>query len=388
MTKKGDEIRFLLQGRIDSDNASAVEQDIMATLEGGENLPLVLDAQDLKYISSSGLRRLLRVRKKHPDVVIENVGSDVYEILDMTGFTQMMTVKKAYRTIDITGCPEIGRGANGVIYRIDRDNVVKVFSKDNALDEIMRERELARNALILGIPTAISYDVVKVGDYYGSVFELLDAIPFNRIIAEDPSKVDWCVAESVKLLKKIHSIHVPEGKLPKTMTKFMTWVRRIKEYIPEEPYERLCELVAAIPEDNRLLHNDFHTGNLMLLDDEVLLIDMETISSGNIIFEFATMYASYMGFSEFDPENAMSFLGYDHKTSARIFRRSLELYFETDDRGRLEYIEDKVRLVGYVRMLDHTLRHKGIQSSEGRRAVDFWKEKIVSGLDRVDTLKI
>ena len=130
MTKKGDEIRFLLQGRIDSDNASAVEQDIMATLEGGENLPMILDAQDLKYISSSGLRRLLRVRKKHPDVVIENVGSDVYEILDMTGFTQMMTVKKSYRTIDITGCPEIGRGANGVIYRIDRDNVVKVFSKD------------------------------------------------------------------------------------------------------------------------------------------------------------------------------------------------------------------------------------------------------------------
>lgn len=69
-------------------------------------------------------------------------------------------------------------------------------------------------ALILGIPTAISYDVVKAGNCYGSVFELLNARSFAAILAKEPEKLDWCVAEYVKMLRLIHSTVVPAGKLP------------------------------------------------------------------------------------------------------------------------------------------------------------------------------
>ena len=69
-------------------------------------------------------------------------------------------------------------------------------------------------ALILGIPTAISYDVVKVGDSYGSVFELLNARSFSKILATEPDKMDWCVKEYTEMLKKIHGTVVPKGKLP------------------------------------------------------------------------------------------------------------------------------------------------------------------------------
>ncbi|MBR0085199.1 MAG: hypothetical protein IJL97_01480, partial [Lachnospiraceae bacterium] len=71
-------------------------------------------------------------------------------------FTEMMTVEKAYRVVSVEGCEEIGRGANGTIYRIDRDNVVKVYNNADALEDIQHEREVAKLALILGIPTAIS----------------------------------------------------------------------------------------------------------------------------------------------------------------------------------------------------------------------------------------
>ncbi len=115
-----------LTGRIDSNNAAAVEQDILKQLEGFEG-QVVLEAQNLEYISSAGLRVILRLKKNWPDLKITGVNSDVYEILDMTGFTEMMTVEKAYRVVSVEGCEEIGRGANGTIYRIDQDNVVKVY---------------------------------------------------------------------------------------------------------------------------------------------------------------------------------------------------------------------------------------------------------------------
>ena len=108
----------------------------------------------------------------------------------MTGFTELMTVEKAYRRVSVDGCEIVGEGANGTVYRIDGDNVVKVYKDANALDEIQKERELARLALVLGIPTAISYDVVRVGDSYGSVFEMLDARSFSKILAEHPEKME------------------------------------------------------------------------------------------------------------------------------------------------------------------------------------------------------
>ena len=120
----------------------------------------------------------------------------------MTGFTEMMAVEKAYRVVSVEGCEEIGRGAKGTIYRIDQDNVVKVYNNPSALDDIQHEREVAKLALILGLPTAISYDVVRVGDSYGSVFELLNASAFSLILASEPEKMDWCVKEYVALLKK------------------------------------------------------------------------------------------------------------------------------------------------------------------------------------------
>ena len=159
-----------LTGRIDSNNAAQIEKEIYGQLPEGENIPIVLDMENLEYISSAGLRVILRIKKTYPDLKITGVNSEVYEILDMTGFTEMMTVEKAYRVVSVEGCEEIGRGANGTIYRIDQDNVVKVYNNADALSDIQHEREVAKLALILGIPTAISYDVVKVGESYGSSF--------------------------------------------------------------------------------------------------------------------------------------------------------------------------------------------------------------------------
>ena len=71
-----------LEGRIDSGNAAAVENEISEAIKEKSPSVLVLDAEGLDYISSAGLRVILRLRKKHPDLRIINVKSDVFEILD------------------------------------------------------------------------------------------------------------------------------------------------------------------------------------------------------------------------------------------------------------------------------------------------------------------
>ncbi|MBQ9420322.1 MAG: anti-sigma factor antagonist [Lachnospiraceae bacterium] len=375
-----------LIGRIDSNNAPAVEAEIQQALGSTERDELVIDAEELEYISSAGLRVILHLRKTHKELSIINVKPEVYEVLDMTGFTEMMPVRKAYRQVSIEGCEVIGKGANGTLYRIDKDNVVKVYHDADALEDIQHERETARLALVLGIPTAISYDVVRVGDSYGSVFEFLNARSFSKLIAEEPDKLDWCVQEYVELLKKIHDTRVKKGALPDMRDTALGWAKFMKDYLPEAYGDKLLRLFEAVPEDLHMIHGDYHTKNLVLQNDEVLLIDMDTLAVGNRIFELGSMFNAYIGFSEMDHEEVKRFQGFDQETANVFWRKSLELYLGTTDEEKIREVEDKARIVGYTRMIRRSIRRHGLEIEAKRIEIDHWKAELMDLLDRYDTL--
>ena len=210
-TYKGD-FAIALQGQIDTANAAAVEESIKNLLEGQEVTLLVLDAQNLRYISSAGLRVLLRLLKSGKKLKMVNVSPEVYEILEVTGFSEMITVEKAFREVSIEGCEIIGQGSNGIVYRLNPETIVKVYRNADALEEMQREREISRKAFVLGIPTAIPYAVVRVGDKFGTVFELLNARSITKLILAEPEKLDEFVAVFVDTLKLIHNTAVQPGR--------------------------------------------------------------------------------------------------------------------------------------------------------------------------------
>ncbi len=381
-----EKITIGLEGRIDSGNAADIENEINDAMKEKNPSAIVLDAEDLEYISSAGLRIILRLRKKHPDLSIINVKSDVYEVFEMTGFTEMMKVEKAYRKVSVEGCEEIGRGANGSIYRIDKDNVVKIYNNPDALDEIQHEREVARLALILGIPTAISYDVVKVGDSYGSVFELLNAKSFSKILQNEPDKIDWCVDEYVKMLKRIHSTEVPAGKLPDMKETVLSWAKFMQDYLPEESGKKLLAMVEAVPHDDHMIHGDYHTKNLELQDDEVLLIDMDTLAVGHPIFELGSMFNAYRGFFEIDHDAILSFQGFSYETAEKFWYKTLAKYLETNDEAVIRSVEDKARIVGYTRLIRRSIRRGGLENKDRKAEIDLWTKELIELLDKTDTL--
>ena len=85
-----------------------------------------------------------------------------------------MEIRKVYRIVSLADCELIGQGANGKVYRYDQENILKVYTNTDALPLIEHERELSRAAFVLGIPTAIPYDVVQIAEGgYGTVYEML-----------------------------------------------------------------------------------------------------------------------------------------------------------------------------------------------------------------------
>jgi len=380
------ELRYELPTRLDTNNAEEVLESLKATGAFGHEGTVVLDAAHTAYVSSAGLRVILRLMKS-THVRIDDVLSEVYDVFEMTGFTEMVEVRKALRSVSVEGCEVIGTGANGTVYRIDPETIVKVYAKPDALPEIKRERELARRAFVMGVPTAIPYDVVRVGDLYGSVFELLNAKSFDQLLVEGEMSVDDVAQESAEILHQMHDNVVTDGLLPDCREELLDKLPRLEGSIGPDALDRLRSLLEAMPACKHMLHGDFHVKNVMVQAGESLLIDMDTLCVGDPIFEFAGMYRPYVSFPEADPGNLEIFFGLPDAVGRQIWEKTLRRYFADQDDAFLAQVTERARLLADVHMLT-SFCPKAATSERAQRFVEYYAPDLEELLPRVDALAL
>lgn len=93
-TKNGSILSLAVEGRLDTTTAPRLEAELRQSIGGVERLELDLAA--LEYISSAGLRVLLSARKvmnRQGEMVLRNVNETVMEILEVTGFSDILTIE-------------------------------------------------------------------------------------------------------------------------------------------------------------------------------------------------------------------------------------------------------------------------------------------------------
>lgn len=375
-----------LEGTIDSTNAPGIGEKLQDLLAQTPHKALVLDVGAVKYLSSAGLRVILSVRKREAEMRIVNASAEVYDIFEMTGFTEMLPIERTYRALSVEGCEVIGHGAKGTVYRYNEDTAVKVYKKKDSLPAIRRERELARRAFVLDIPTAISYEIVRVGDSFGSVFELINAKSYSTLLLEQPERFDVLVEEYSSLLRKIHATKVRPGELPDVRDYARSWVACAAPYLPQQDIQKLYRLVDEAPDTQTMLHCDYHTNNVLLQNGETILIDMDTLSHGHPVFELANIYLAHIGFGADDPAVVERFLGLPYELARRIWYTFLPRYLGTDDPAVLAEVERKAQLLSTVRLLRHTVRRMKEQTDAERRIIDRCCRDIRELLPTIGTL--
>ena len=380
-----DILYIALEGRVDASNAAEAEQKVFEIKNANPGKHVVLDAEKLEYISSAGLRVILKLRREVPKLAIINVSPEVFEIFDMTGFTEMVTIEKAYPRMSVEGCAFIAKGANGAVYRYDDETILKTYFAKDALPEIKQERENARRAFVLGINTAIPYGIVRVGDSYGTVTELLKATSVTELIRDNPQDLSLPAKYYVDMLKSIHAIQVDDGEVPDMKETALNWAEFVSQHIPEDQGKKLRELIQAVPKRNTLMHGDYHTNNIMVQNGEPLLIDMDTLCMGHPVFELGSMFNAFVGYSELDHQNMVEFFGYDFETAGKFWQMSLKMYLGTEDESLCKAVAEKAMIIGYTRILRRSIRRPHEADSAAKIARS--KEMLAQLLSRVDSLE-
>ena len=369
-----------LQGELNSYNADGVEKEINSTLTDKSFDKLVLNFENMRYISSAGLRVILKLKQLYNDVSITETSLEVYDVLQMTGFTNILPVKKALKRIYISGAEIIGEGFFSTVYRIDKDTIIKVFNRTSDPEQIERELKLAKEAFVLGVPTAISFDIVKVDDKLGVRFEMLDCMSLKAVLLNYPEKREEYIKKYAELLKKINGTECFNPIIPNIKEFYLKKVETIKPYLEEKYYLKAKKLIEGVEDRKTFVHGDCHFKNIMVQGDDLLLIDMDTLSVGHPIFELAALYTPYCAFNEDDPGNAEKFFGIKDEDANKLFRALVALYVGKDDQD----IINKIRIVSYI----HMVWWNRTNEPQNNVRLNGCKERLIKLLDEYNDLDI
>ena len=96
INEENEGLRAIFEGRLDTPAAVKAQQEIAPLIENADKT-IILDCSHLDYISSSGLRLFLTIRKeagaKGGNVIIENINEEIRKVFMMTGFYNLFDIR-------------------------------------------------------------------------------------------------------------------------------------------------------------------------------------------------------------------------------------------------------------------------------------------------------
>ena len=374
------------EGRLDTEAAVRFESELAEICMNNPHTSVIFDAEKLEYVASSGLRIILKMAKTEKNFSIENVSPAVYSVFEMTGFSRIINIRKALRKIDLEKCERIGFGGNGAVYRVSEDEIVKVNYNPATYESLDKELAKAKEAFLLGIPTAISFDMVDCGDgKRGVVYETIKSRTLGETMQSNPERMEELTEKYIEQLNLLHSTVTDNPVFSNAKEYYSNQVTNAAKYFTEEEGKLMNMIVDALPEGNRLVHCDAHPKNLMIQGEEMLWIDMEQMSVGHPIYDLISIAVVLNGMRT--DEMILHIAGMDNATVAKLKDCFIRKYFRTEDPEQIKTfgsIFDALRLIRAVFAVgftsSNTEKYRPAIIEMSRQAFFPNIEKIIGGI--------
>ncbi len=297
-------LKIELPERIDANNANQFEQDLFLVPNLNDAQEIIIDADKLNYISSLGLRVLMKLQKKFKNVPISviNVSGNIYNIFDDTGFTSFLNVKKKLRFVDVDSLQVLGVGMYGAVYRINEEQILKVFHGINSENAIQSIVKTIRAAFVHDIPTIIPFEIVRTEKGIGMILELLNSEMMSTLMKNNPEKFDKYVSDMVNLSKSLANTQFEEDTLRSYKEMLLSRLDDAEKFLLPEEISTIKKYINAVPQRNTAVHGDFHAKNIMVMDEKPILIDMDEFSLGHPVWDIGNVHFIYQALPHADSE--------------------------------------------------------------------------------------
>lgn len=174
----------------------------------------------------------------------------------------------------------LGVGNTAEVYNYGENKVCKLFFKGYPYEYVNLEYKNSIELLSLGLDVPKVYEVICENGRYGIVYERIEGKTLLELIQDDDIWLD----KFVDIHKDIISRHTRNVLSYKDF-----WISMLKMKKVDD--EKMIADITALPNDDCLLHGDFHPGNILIKEDGTcIIIDFLNVCYGTALYDVARTF--------------------------------------------------------------------------------------------------
>jgi len=247
------------------------------------------------------------------------------------------------RKLFTEGLAFVGEGGEGKVYRLNEEQILKVYKKAS-LESVEYWFRTINSAIDYGISSAKAYEIVEAEDRYGIIFDYLDAKSVGRTIAAAPECLEEYAERMGLLLKQIHTSEDKLDVLENMDERIFKWYEESckRSILPDNVVDKMGKVLASIPAKTTLLHGDFHEGNIVVRNGQLLCIDLDRMSSGHPIYDLMGLHLNHELAARKYPYFFEKSWGLTVEQAMSVKNRMLKVYYGITSDKLLQEYDDTV----------------------------------------------
>jgi Ser/Thr protein kinase RdoA (MazF antagonist) len=197
----------------------------------------------------------------------------------------------------------VGHGRVAEVYRWEEDCVVKVFRAGTCRAAVEAERRNMAMAWDLGLPVPEPGGIVELAGRLGLVMEAVSGESMMAHIMRSPRQLADFARQLADLHTVVNRLPGPAGLPP--LAEVLTRKIRRAARLRDAERDRILALLSEMPSGRSLCHGDFHPGNLVVRDREVVIIDWSDASRGPAMADVARtslLFGGHIALQEGNPD--------------------------------------------------------------------------------------
>ena len=146
-------------------------------------------------------------------------------------------------------------------------------------------------------------------------------------VMAEPERVEEYTRRFAEMYRFIHTVEIGENELESVREHYLAAADQAAKYMTPEEHELLRKFLLAIPDRHTFVHGDFHMGNVMLQDGELVLIDVGEAGWGHPLLDFAQTQNAYVNLTTVRAFNCRKVLGMELEQAIYVRDHLFPLYF-------------------------------------------------------------
>jgi uncharacterized protein (TIGR02172 family) len=189
----------------------------------------------------------------------------------------------------------IGQGRTAEVFEWGEDKILKLFRNDFPKAVAENEYKVSMELCKKGVPMPQVFDLIEYESRVGIIYERIKGPTMMNLTSVKP----WAISKQAKILAELHKTIQKnvDFELPSQKERLKENIAST-ELLTVDIKNKIFAVIEKLPSDSILCHGDFHPDNVLICEEEPIVIDWMTATSGNpladiartaVMFKFASL---------------------------------------------------------------------------------------------------